>query len=377
MNNFSAFADEFGNNSIDFDKQGSHFIVATIICKNEYLEELKIEIDKIRKKHNFQEGELKSSKVATNYKRRMNVLKDIAKLKISIYAVIVDKRKLQGPGFNYKKTFYKFLNNLLYKELFRTFPKLELYVDEHGGNDFMKEFKKYVEKKHPRNLFSDFYIQNSKENYFIQITDFIAGSLGYIFDESKKTEHSKDFEDILTPITNSLNFFPKDYTFAEIEEANSDENFDPYIAQVCHLRIQAFLDREKGDDQQKIDQINFLKLLLLFQRVNIRNRYITTNEIFSHLNSSRQNEIQPEYFRTMVVGNLRDKGILISSSRSGYKIPTSAKDLDRFINLGKRIILPMLNRIKETREAIKLATNNELDLLNKPEFKELKDLLDQ
>jgi ATP-dependent RNA circularization protein (DNA/RNA ligase family) len=79
----------------------------------------------------------------------------------------------------------------------------------------------------------------------------------------------------------------------------------------------------------------------------------------------------------MVVGNLRDKGILISSSRSDYKIPTSAKDLDSFINLGKRIILPMLNRIKEARNAIKLATNNELDLLSKAEFKQLKDLLDE
>lgn len=377
MNNFTAFADEFGNNSLDFEKQGTHFIVATVICKNENLAELKTEIDKIRKKHNFQDGELKSSKVATNYVRRIKVLEDIAKLKISIYAVIVDKRKLQGDGFNFKKSFYKFLNNLLYKELFRTFPKLELYVDEHGGNDFMREFKKYVEKTQPRNLFTDFYIQNSKENYYIQIADFIAGTLGYIFDESKKTEHSKDFEDILRPISNSFNFFPKDYTFNEIKETNSDDNFDPYIAEVCHLRIQSFLDKEKGDDQQKIDQINFLKLLLLFQRVNIRNCYVTTNEIFYHLNSSRQNKIQPEYFRTMVVGNLRDRGILISSSRSGYKIPTSAKDLDSFINLGKRIILPMLNRIKEARNAIRLATNNELDLLSKPEFKQLKDLLDE
>jgi hypothetical protein len=35
------------------------------------------------------------------------------------------------------------------------------------------------------NLFSgaEFNIQNSKQSYFIQIADFVAGTLGYIFDE--------------------------------------------------------------------------------------------------------------------------------------------------------------------------------------------------
>lgn len=376
MKNFTAFADEFGNNSFEFETQGTHFIVATVICKQDYLEQLKIEIDNIRQKHNFQTGELKSSKVASNHTRRKNILTDIAKLNISIYAVIVDKRNLIGKGFNYKKSFYKFLNNLLYKELFRTFPKLDLYVDEHGGNDFLIEFKKYVHKTQPRTLFTEFQVQNSKENFYIQLADFIAGTLGYIYDETKKSTESVIFEEILKPISNSFNFFPKDYTFKEIEESNLDSNFDPYIAEVCHLRIQQFLDKEEGVDQQKTDQINFLKLLLLFQRINVKNRYVTTSEIFSHLNSSRATKIQPEYFRTMIVGNLRDKGILISSSRDGYKIPTSAKDLDNFINLGKRIILPMLNRINEARNAIRLATGNDLDLLNKEEFKELKMILD-
>lgn len=90
----TAFADEFGNNSFEFETQGSHFIVATVICKNENLEKLENDISEIRKKHNFQTGEMKSSGVAGNHKRRKNILLDIAKLDISIYAVIIDKREL-------------------------------------------------------------------------------------------------------------------------------------------------------------------------------------------------------------------------------------------------------------------------------------------
>ena len=377
--NITAFADEFGNNSFDFDSQGTHFIIATVICKNENLEKLYFDIEAIRKKHNFQTGEMKSSGVGKHHSRRKRILEDIAKMDISIYAVIVDKRLLFGKGFAIKKSFYKYLNNLLYKELYRTFSSLELFVDEHGGNDFMIEFKKNVEKNHERNLFtgSEFNIQNSEQSYYIQLADFVAGTLGYIFDELKKSEHSEEFEKILQPKISSLNFFPREISFNELLETNVDETFDPKIAEVCYNRIQTFIETEKGTDQQKVDQLNFLKLLLLFQRANAKNRYVSTKEIFSHLNQSRHENLKEEYFRTKIVGNLRDQGVLIASSRDGYKIPSCSKDLDNFINHGKRIVLPMLNRIKEARETIKLATNNELDILDKEIFKELKELFEK
>jgi hypothetical protein len=378
LQNVNAFADEFGNNSFDFKAQGSHFIVATIISKTDNLDSLRAGINEIRRKHNFQTGEIKSSGVGPNHLRRKRILEDISKLGISVYAVIVDKRELSGKGFDYKKSFYKFINNLLYKELFRTFPKLDLTVDEHGSNDFMREFKKYVEKNHLRTLFSgsEFNIQNSKLSEFIQVADFVAGTLGYIYDETKKSEHSNDFEKLLSPIISSLSFFPREFSFADFEESNIDEEFDAQIAEVCFLRVKTFLDAETGTDQQKSDQINFLKLLLWLQRANVRNKYISTNEIFGHLNQSRGERLKEEYFRTKVVGNLRDRGVLIASSRDGYKIPTSLKDLDNFIKHGKRVILPMLNRIREARDTIKLATGNSLDLLQSEEYKELKRFFD-
>ncbi|WP_410493624.1 DUF3800 domain-containing protein [Chryseobacterium sp.] len=277
--------------------------------------------------------EKSSPVVGPNHARRKRVLQDIAKLDISIYAVIVDKRKLSGEGFKYRKSFYKFINNLLYKELFRTFPSLDLHVDEYGSNDFMREFKKYVEKHHVRALFSgsDFNIQNSQLSEFIQLADFVAGTLGYIFDSSKESEHSQEFQQILEPIISSLNFFPRELSFSEFREANIDETFDERIAEISFLRIQDFLDREAGTDQQKKDQINFLKLLLRLQRANPINRYVTTAEILGHLNQRRPERMQEEYFRTKVIGNLRNRAILIASGRQGYKLPTSAKDLDTFV----------------------------------------------
>ena len=376
--NLIAFADESGNNSFNFKEQGSHFVVATVIIKKGNLEKVKLGIDEIRRKHKFQTGEIKSSGVAGNHKRRIAILQDLVKLDIFVYAVIVDKTKLSGKGFEFKKSFYKYLNNLLYRELFRTFPEIDLYVDEHGANDYMLEFKKYVEKNHPKNLFYgyEFNVLDSKKSEFIQLADFIAGTLNYIYDENKKSEYSKEFEDLLIPIISGITFFPRDYSLDEHIETNIDEEFDKKIAELSYVRAIDFIEKEKMDSQQKIDQANFLKLLLLLQRVYPKNKYTTTNELMRHMNQGREEYLKEKYFRTKVVGNLRDRGILIASSRTGYKIPTTERDLNSFINHGKRIILPMLNRINEARKAIKLATGNDVDILKKPEFDELKKLLD-
>lgn len=377
MSNVLAFVDEFGNNSFDFKSQGSHFIVAAVICKEDTLAELEFGVEQIRKRY-FQAGEIKSSGVGPNHTRRKIILSEIAKLKFSIFSVVVDKRALTGKGFEIKKSFYKYLNNLVYKELFRTYPRLELCVDEHGGNDYMDEFQKYVRKHHQRDLFSgaEFYIKNSKNSYFVQLADFIAGTLGYIYDETKKSTFSDDYFQILKPLIARIDIFPRKLSFDELKESNIDDAFDSEIAAVCFQRINSFLENAKDEDQDTKDQISFLNLLLLFQRANPKNKYVSTTEVFNHLYQSSSRNMTVEHFRSKVVGSLRDKGVVIASSRDGYKIPTCSKDLHKFISHGKRIILPMLNRIREARQAIIMATGNDLDLLSQNEYSKLKKLLD-
>lgn len=369
-----AFADEFGNNSFKFGTQGTHFIVASVLCKEENISALEQQLEEIKKDHKFQTGELKSNKVGKNQKRRIRILKDIAKMDCSFYAVIVDKRKLYGKGFKFKKSFYKYLNNLLYKELFRTFPKLKIYVDEHGGNDYMLEFKKYVKKNHQKDLFkgSDFDVLDSKSNSLIQLADFVAGTLGHAYDENKISEFSDEFIQIITPQISALNHFPKEYSFAELSESNTDDQFDNVIAELSLRRIHEYIESNSATTQEQSDQINFLKLLLLFQRVQFKSKYISTKEIFKHLNRNRDENIKTEYFRSKVVGRLRDKGVLIASSRKGYKIPINRNDLESFIKHGNSMIIPLLSRIRKVDEALKLASSNEINILEGfPEINEI------
>lgn len=376
MKRVIAFADEFGNNSFDFQSQGSHFIIASVIVNINEATEVDQQLEQIRSKY-FQTGEIKSNKAGNNHKRRILILKALQKVKFTIYSVVVDKEKLFGEGFKYKQSFYKFLNGILYKELYRTFPQLELKVDEHGGNDFMLSFKKYVETNHIRTLFSgsEFNIQKSHNDLGVQLADFVAGTLGYVFDKTKKSEYSDQFYELLKPKLISINHFPKQYELSQFSERDLYSEYDETIAAVSLSRIFDFIDKTNATNDEKRDQLNFMKLLVLFHQANHYRKYTTADEFIRHLNSNRQNKLRKEQF-TNLVGSLRDKGILIASSREGYKIPTTALELKRYIKHGHSIVIPLLRRIDECRKAVLLATNNSYDILSDIEFKKLRKLIE-
>ena len=95
-------------------------------------------------KQHFQTGEMKSSKVSRNHERRNRILADLSSLPFSIFSVCIDKKKcienMNSKGLQYKKVFYKFMNNIVHKELRRAFKKVTIIADEIGSNEYMQSF---------------------------------------------------------------------------------------------------------------------------------------------------------------------------------------------------------------------------------------------
>ncbi len=375
-----AFADEYGNNSFDFTSQGTHFIVASIIINESQEISLQNNLERIRKKY-FQTGEIKSKKVGDKHIRRLKILKELAELDFNIYALVVDKQKLFGEGFKYKEPFYKYLNGLLYKELFKAYPNLRLYVDEHGGNDFLKSFKEYVQKTHIRDLFSssEFETGDSKKSIIIQLADFIAGTLGRCHDLNKNLSYRDKFIEVLKPRLSGINYFPKEFKSYKIDETEVEGEYDLQIAQYSTNLALDFIETKKSNKQEDIDQINCIKLLLLHQNVFGSKKYLSSKELMRHLEIGRDKPLKDQQFRSTVIGKLRDQGILIASSskgdKKGYRLPTTALDLVKFLDHGNSLVLPILNRIKMCREKVKLSTNNKFDILENEEFTKLRTLL--
>lgn len=373
-----AFIDESGNNSFEFETQGNCFIVSAIICKENDLQEIEEKIDSVRKQYKFQSSEIKSSKIAGNHTKRMKILREFSDSNFTVVTLVVDKRKLTSQGFRYKKSFYKYLNGILYKHLYELFPKLSITVDELGGNPFMLEFKKYVQKNHVVDLFggSDFDMTNSKGNKLIQLADLYAGSMNYAISENKSGDHSRELLSLLNGKTSQVINFPKIYEENSLEDLINDNDYDSNVSEVTIYKIRQFLESKEKSDKFNIAQKQFLNILLLNYEAGYSGKYISTKEILNHINYSSDKVMSIEVFRNKVVAKIRDKGIIISSNRSGYKIPNSVNDVQAFVRLNKNLILPMIERIKIAREIVKTATISNVDILDTESNKRLKKMID-
>ena len=378
MTQILAFIDESGNNSLEFDSQGNCFIVSAIVCKEENLTRIEQQIDLVRKKYNFQSSEIKSSKIAGNHTKRINILKEFEDSDFTVVSLVVDKKMLVSQGFKYKRSFYKYLNGVLYKNLYEFYPRLSITVDELGSNRFMLEFKKYVLKNHIVDLFggSDFNMINSKGNKLIQLADLYAGSLNYAISENKSGNHSSDLLAIISKKTSQRIDFPKKYEEKQISELIKENEYDSNISEVSIYKIRQFLDSQDQSNKFNSLQKQFLNILLLNFEAGYKGKYISTKEILNHINYSIDTPLSTEVFRNKVIAKLRDKGIIISSNRSGYKIPNSVNDVQSFVRLNKNLILPMIERIKIAREIVKTATINNVDILDLESNKRLKKLID-
>lgn len=86
---------------------------------------------------------MKSSKVGKNHRRRQLILNALMPLPFKIFSVCIDKRlcleNMNAQGLKYKTSFYKFMNNIVHKELRRAFQTITIIADEIGGSDYMPD----------------------------------------------------------------------------------------------------------------------------------------------------------------------------------------------------------------------------------------------
>ena len=119
----------------------------------------------------------------------------------------------------------------------------------------------------------------------------------------------------------------------------------------------------------------FVEYLLLVFTYNYRTRYVHTHELLQHLNSYGYEHYTEHRFRSLVVGPVRDEGVLVVSSAAGYKLPCSVRDVYGFFNYYNQQIQPMLHRLGQCHRALELATGGGLDVLGQPEYAGLRKLL--
>lgn len=380
MRELKGFIDEYGTNSLEIEKEGitSHFILSAVLIDRQKENKAKEILQSIREKY-FQNSEIKSSKVKNdNPKRRIAILNAIKEIEFSIYAIVVDKKEINTKGLSIKKSFYKYFHKELTNDLNKINSIIEFSADEIGSAEFMEGFLKYLLNNTIQyNLFSPetkYRFSDSKHDDIIQLSDFIVGTLGKVFNTKEQHEEADTFLEIIKERLH-VRFWPDKNENYQIKRNILASGFDIEISNLGLDLINHFIGKHNHDDEIIQSQIKILNYLKLMHRIS-PNRFVPTYELMRKINLDSKKILSIQDFRRKIIGNLRDNNVIVVSGQDGYKLPVNQNDVFEFINRYNGIIQPMIVRISKCRESILLRTIHNFDILDQPEYQNLKKMVD-
>ena len=351
-----------------------------MIIDEDNFQPLSEKVEELRQKY-FQTGEIKSSKVRDRdaHERRIKILNTILELDFKFYAIAVEKDALRRDGgFPHKRSFLKFINGLLYQQLFENYPVIKVYADEHGGDEFKESFQKYIEKNHKPDLFweSEIFLVSSQSNVLVQLADFLVGTLAKIYENKSNPALQETYRLLLKQKALDVKEWPTKYQTYFTPDQTSKE-YDRFIHSHALSKAEIFLEknRDNKDDETKL-QACALKHLVFQSRLSTNKEYISTKNLLAHLESCGFRNITEQAIRSSIISKLRDKDVIIASCNKGYKIPRCYEDLFDFVERVNSLVLPLLERLNKARNSYLIASKDDVDLLKGPNYPELVDFLE-
>ncbi len=356
-----------------------YFIVCAVIIDDGQFDTLWHEVETIRKKY-FQNGEIKSNSVKDRdgHARRIKILERILELDFKFYAVAVEKDALRRDGgFQYKRSFLKFINGLLYKQLFENYPSIAVFADEHGGDEFKLSFQQYIKKNHKPDLFwdSELNLVSSHDNLLVQLADFLVGTIAKVYESKSNPALLESYRALLKTKALDLKEWPTKYQ-AYFEPDKTSKEYDRFIHSHALSKAEIYIEkhREFNDEETRL-QVCVLSHLVFNSRLSSDDGYIATKSLLEHLENCGFRGVSEQAIRSQIVAKLRDKDVIIASCNQGYKIPSSYSDLFDFVERVNSLVLPLLERLNKARNSYIVASKGDVDLLKGIEYPELVEFL--
>lgn len=377
-----AFIDEYGNTNIATDKAGvsQYFIVAAVLVGEDNLAQARVGADEVRARF-FQTGEMKSKKLGADRGRWARLLADLSGLPFHFYGLAVDKARLDpASGFQWKDSFYKNLCGRAYGKLMRAHRGLHVRADEHGRTEFMESFADYIRRNHQPDLFErgTFEFVNGKTEVFVQLADIIAGLLARAYDRDKLLPKAHELLGIVRGNALLLDEWPPRYRMRSGSgELSVLDGPDERIARHSMDLAEEFVaSNDDSRDEDVRARVAVLERLLFERRFGEGSRPVATAALLDNLRTRGFGEKGDNWLRRNVIARLRDRGLLITSSSHGYKLPERRADLVAFVRHAESVCVPMINRVRSACDITKLATAGDVDVLSDEELATVRKMAD-
>ncbi len=377
-----AYIDECGNPDLEIEKAGASplFVCVAVLVDDSEQGALENGADEVSRAH-FSGSPLKSSNVGRDDARRLRILKDLCAVEFRYYALIVDKAAIKrDSGLQWRRTFYKYLNRMLYTRIAQGCAELRIHADRLGGQDFMTSFQAYMKAHQLPDLLSDIHpiFVNSRECQGVQVADFVAGTLTRCFDPTGPSPNASRMRDLLRKHEIGIRSWPVLWQQGAQADDEMRTDWDADIRNAAMYWIQR-LEEQYDDDpnEDRQSQLHVARHLLYLRAHGDGDRTITATQLIQYLARNGLPEYSSQAFHAKVIGPLRDAGIVIAGSHDGYRLAMNYDDVRRYVEHGSIVIEPMMARLERAREQIKFATSNRLDILGEDSFLRLKALADR
>lgn len=374
----SVFVDESGDVNLPNGKPGRSrfYILTAVVLNTEEVESTRAAAEAMRS--SFKVSEMHSAEIRTD-KRRLAILDKIVRLNIKSYAFVVDKDELnKNSGLSFKNSFYKYINRKFYEKLVQNWGEVEICADEYGTTNFMNRFRDYLAREDKLKLFSPRFKQRSSaEEVLLQVSDIIGGSISKCVDPSKQTQSRARYVELLSKVSIGISCWPVRLAPSIRSSAAilGSSQHDTAIQDYCFQQARDFLNKDYCEDDNGTIKAETVDYMLYVAEWVDGSRWIQTEELIHHLHKLGY-DVNAEKIRRTVIGPLRDNDLIIASSNRGYKIPVCLSDVKNFVNHANTIVPPMLGRLKRARDALRVLTLGQLDILADTELEYLRKVLE-
>ncbi|MBT7789283.1 MAG: DUF3800 domain-containing protein [Calditrichaeota bacterium] len=360
--------DTFLNNYDDSSKD--YYVISAIITTEESSELYKDAAKHIVSKY-AHPGELKSSSIGDKSKRRKEVLKDIREKEFLHYSLVVDKTLIwKDSGLRFKPSFYKFLHDMFYTRIHRTFFGIRVIADWFGTTEFMSGFSDYITNKN--DLFEQSEFESSKKEPLLQIADVVAGSIRRVFNG----QDSNDLIRMLNYSSMSIEKWPPSpSSFYTGKTGNQNDRFNDLVRTIAIQSARKFVENNLNSELEEMKMKAQCVRYLLYRYYENPKGYVRRGEVTEHLNSLHGCNYSPHSLSTKILGPVKDDDVIIISTDKGIKIPFDTSDIEEWVSRVDSQVVPYLKRLSLVRKLFIDATDAKYDIVEKDVFPDLLDYL--
>ena len=176
------FIDESGDPGLKLGSGSTDYFIVTMVVFEDKNEALATDqrIQKLKGELGFPgQFEFKFSKVKGEYRRAF--LSAVAGFDWFYLSIVVNKRKLTGPGFKFKESFYKYTCGLVFGNAKPYLDRATVVIDGSGSREFRRQLGSYLRQRVNEQAESRYIrkvkMQDSQKNNLVQMADMVCGAV--------------------------------------------------------------------------------------------------------------------------------------------------------------------------------------------------------